>query len=73
MDLVNLCCYGHAVFAVNYFLFHVFQAGTVWANCWLVRDLNMPFGGMKESGTGRESAKDSLEFFTEEKTICVKL
>ncbi|XP_045165226.2 2-aminomuconic semialdehyde dehydrogenase-like [Mercenaria mercenaria] len=49
------------------------HAGTVWANCWLVRDLNMPFGGMKESGTGRESAKDSIEFFTEEKTICVKL
>ncbi|KAL4225871.1 Aldehyde dehydrogenase 8 member A1 [Mactra antiquata] len=52
---------------------HKLHAGTVWANCWLVRDLNMPFGGMKESGTGRESAKDSLEFFTEEKTICVKL
>ncbi|KAH3881785.1 2-aminomuconic semialdehyde dehydrogenase-like [Dreissena polymorpha] len=49
------------------------HAGTVWANCWMVRDLNMPFGGMKESGTGRESAKDSIEFFTEEKTICVKL
>lgn len=49
------------------------HAGTVWANCWMVRDLNMPFGGMKESGTGRESAKDSLEFFTEEKCICVKL
>ena len=50
-----------------------FKAGTVWANCWMIRDLNMPFGGMKESGTGREGAKDSLEFFTEEKTICIKL
>lgn len=49
------------------------HAGTVWANCWMVRDLNMPFGGMKESGTGREAARESLEFFTEEKTICVKL
>ncbi|KAJ8321717.1 hypothetical protein KUTeg_000188 [Tegillarca granosa] len=49
------------------------EAGTVWANCWLVRDLNMPFGGVKNSGIGREGGKDSLEFYTEEKTICVKL
>ena len=33
------------------------QAGTVWINCWMVRDLNMPFGGVKASGTGRESAE----------------
>ena len=50
-----------------------FQVGTVWCNCWLVRDLNMPFGGTKASGIGRESAKDSLDFFTEKKTICVRL
>lgn len=49
------------------------QAGTVWCNCWLVRDLNMPFGGTKASGIGREGAKDSLDFFTERKTICLKL
>jgi len=49
------------------------QAGTVWCNCWLVRELNMPFGGTKASGIGRESAKDSIEFFTEKKTICIKL
>uniref|UniRef100_H2ZDD0 Aldehyde dehydrogenase domain-containing protein n=1 Tax=Ciona savignyi TaxID=51511 RepID=H2ZDD0_CIOSA len=48
------------------------EAGTVWVNCWMVRDLRMPFGGMKHSGLGRESAKDSLEFFTEAKTICIK-
>lgn len=48
------------------------QAGTVWVNCWLVRDLNMPFGGMKDSGTGREGGKYSTEFFTEEKTICIQ-
>nr|AVR59247.1 aldehyde dehydrogenase 8 member A1 [Platynereis dumerilii] len=48
------------------------QAGTVWCNCWLVRDLLMPFGGMKASGIGREGAQDSLEFFTEVKNICVK-
>ncbi|CAD5113772.1 DgyrCDS2941 [Dimorphilus gyrociliatus] len=49
------------------------NVGTVWANCWLIRNLNMPFGGMKESGTGREGAKQSLDFFTEKKTICVKI
>ncbi|XP_064597129.1 2-aminomuconic semialdehyde dehydrogenase-like [Liolophura sinensis] len=49
------------------------QVGTVWANCWLVRDLNMPFGGTKSSGLGREGAKESLEFYTEVKTICLKL
>eukprot|EP00053_Salpingoeca_punica_P013815 m.125107 g.125107 ORF g.125107 m.125107 type:complete len:492 (-) comp16313_c3_seq1:290-1765(-) len=48
------------------------MAGTVWVNCWMVRDLNMPFGGMKASGTGRESAEDSLDFFTEAKTVCIK-
>lgn len=49
------------------------QAGTVWTNCWMVRDLNMPFGGMKASGIGREGFEDSIDFFTEKKTICIKL
>jgi len=49
------------------------QVGTVWCNCWLVRDLNMPFGGTKASGIGREGAFDSVDFFTEKKTICVKI
>jgi len=49
------------------------RVGTVWCNCWLVRDLNMPFGGTKHSGTGREGIQDSLHFFTEQKTICIKL
>ncbi|XP_030201379.1 2-aminomuconic semialdehyde dehydrogenase [Gadus morhua] len=48
------------------------QAGLVWTNCWLIRDLNLPFGGMKSSGTGREGGRDSYHFFTEVKTICVK-
>eukprot|EP00117_Sycon_ciliatum_P027211 scpid63350/ scgid22159/ Aldehyde dehydrogenase family 8 member A1; Retinal dehydrogenase 4 len=52
---------------------HELHAGTVWTNCWMVRDLNMPFGGMKASGTGREGFKDSMEFFTESKTICIKM
>ncbi|XP_006885028.1 PREDICTED: aldehyde dehydrogenase family 8 member A1 isoform X2 [Elephantulus edwardii] len=48
------------------------QAGLVWTNCWLIRELNLPFGGMKSSGIGREGAKDSYDFFTEIKTITVK-
>ncbi|KAF4077947.1 hypothetical protein AMELA_G00193940 [Ameiurus melas] len=48
------------------------QAGLVWTNCWLIRDLNLPFGGMKSSGIGREGGKDSYHFFTEVKTITVK-
>ncbi|XP_056422566.1 HBS1-like protein isoform X2 [Hyla sarda] len=48
------------------------QAGLIWTNCWLVRDLNLPFGGMKASGLGREGAKDSYEFFTEVKTVTIK-
>jgi aminomuconate-semialdehyde/2-hydroxymuconate-6-semialdehyde dehydrogenase len=49
------------------------DAGTVWINCWLLRDLRVPFGGMKESGVGREGGFESLEFFTEAKNVCVRL
>jgi len=48
------------------------DAGTVWVNCWLLRDLRVPFGGMKESGVGREGGFESLNFFTEAKNVCVK-
>jgi aminomuconate-semialdehyde/2-hydroxymuconate-6-semialdehyde dehydrogenase len=48
------------------------HAGTVWVNTWLKRDLRMPFGGVKASGVGREGQNDSLEFFTEAKTICIQ-
>lgn len=49
------------------------ESGTVWVNTWLLRDLRVPFGGMKESGVGREGGFDSLAFFTEAKNVCVKL
>ena len=49
------------------------EVGTVWSNCWLIRSLEMPFGGCKDSGTGREGTRHSLELFTEEKTHCIKL
>jgi aminomuconate-semialdehyde/2-hydroxymuconate-6-semialdehyde dehydrogenase len=48
------------------------HAGIVWINCWLVRDLRTPFGGMKASGVGREGGKEALHFFTEPKNICLQ-
>jgi aminomuconate-semialdehyde/2-hydroxymuconate-6-semialdehyde dehydrogenase len=49
------------------------QAGIVWINCWLVRDLRTPFGGIKNSGVGREGGFEALRFFTEPKNVCLKL
>ena len=49
------------------------DAGVIWVNTWLLRDLRIPFGGMKHSGFGREGGKYSLEFFTETKNVCVKI
>lgn len=49
------------------------DCGTVWVNCWLLRDLRVPFGGMKQSGVGREGGEEAIRFFTEAKNICVKL
>ena len=49
------------------------EAGTVWINCWLLRDLRVPFGGMKQSGVGREGGDDSLHFFTEPKNVCFEV
>jgi aminomuconate-semialdehyde/2-hydroxymuconate-6-semialdehyde dehydrogenase len=47
------------------------NTGTVWVNCWLVRDLRVPFGGMKQSGVGREGGEEALRFFTEPKNVCI--
>ncbi len=49
------------------------HSGIVWVNCWMLRDLRTPFGGVKESGVGREGGMDALRFFTEPKNVCVKL
>jgi len=49
------------------------KAGIVWINCWLLRDLRTPFGGVKSSGVGREGGWEALRFFTEPKNVCVKL
>lgn len=48
-------------------------AGTIWVNCWLLRDLRVPFGGMKQSGVGREGGDEALRFFTEPKNVCVAM
>lgn len=48
------------------------EAGIVWINCWLLRDLRTPFGGVKDSGMGREGGFEALRFFTEEKNVCIK-
>ena len=49
------------------------HSGIVWVNCWMLRDLRTPFGGIKASGVGREGGYEALEFFTEMKNVCVKL
>src|SRR4051812_42486907 len=49
------------------------ESGIVWVNCWMLRDLRTPFGGVKESGVGREGGHEALRFFTEPHNICVKL
>jgi len=49
------------------------QAGTVWVNCWMLRDLRVPFGGTKASGMGREGGEEALRFFTEPKNVCIRV
>jgi aminomuconate-semialdehyde/2-hydroxymuconate-6-semialdehyde dehydrogenase len=48
------------------------ESGIVWINCWMLRDLRTPFGGVKDSGLGREGGLEALRFFTEPKNVCVQ-
>ena len=48
------------------------HAGIVWVNTWLQRDLRTPFGGVKNSGVGREGGFEALRFFTEPKNVCIQ-
>ncbi len=48
------------------------EAGIVWVNCWLLRDLRTPFGGTKNSGVGREGGFEAMRFFTEPKNVCIQ-
>jgi aminomuconate-semialdehyde/2-hydroxymuconate-6-semialdehyde dehydrogenase len=47
------------------------QAGIVWINTWMLRDLRTPLGGVKQSGVGREGGWDAMRFFTESKSVTV--
>ena len=47
------------------------EFGIVWINCWMLRDLRTPFGGIKNSGAGREGGVEALRFFTEPKNVCI--
>ena len=49
------------------------ESGIVWINCWLLRDLRTPFGGVKQSGVGREGGVEALRFFTEAKNVCIRI
>lgn len=48
------------------------EAGIIWVNTWMLRDLRTPFGGVKASGVGREGGFEALRFFTEAKNVCIK-
>ena len=47
------------------------ESGVVWINCWMARDLRTPFGGVKQSGLGREGGVDAMRFFTEPKNVAI--
>ncbi len=49
------------------------ESGIVWINCWMLRDLRTPFGGVKDSGLGREGGDYALKFFSETKNVCFKV
>ena len=49
------------------------ESGIVWINCWMRRDLRTPFGGVKQSGVGREGGLEALRFFTEPKNVCIDI
>jgi aminomuconate-semialdehyde/2-hydroxymuconate-6-semialdehyde dehydrogenase len=49
------------------------EAGTIWINCWMLRDLRVPFGGMKSSGLGKEGGLEALRFFTEPRNVCISV
>src|SRR5579864_7934636 len=49
------------------------NVGITWVNCWFLRDLRTPFGGMGLSGIGREGGQHSLNFYSELNNICIRL
>jgi aminomuconate-semialdehyde/2-hydroxymuconate-6-semialdehyde dehydrogenase len=49
------------------------DVGTVWVNCWMVRDNRAPFGGQKDSGLGREGGWEAMRFFTDPVNVCIEI
>lgn len=78
LELANASEYGLAstVWTQNLSLAHAISSklntGIVWVNCWLNRDLRTPFGGMNQSGLGREGGWEAMRFFTEPKNVCIQ-
>jgi aminomuconate-semialdehyde/2-hydroxymuconate-6-semialdehyde dehydrogenase len=78
IDLANCTGYGLAAtiwtqdLSKAHRLANEVKSGIIWINCWLLRDLRTPFGGMKNSGVGREGGWEALKFFTEPKNVCIK-
>ena len=79
IELANATTYGLAasVWTTNLARAHrvasCLESGIVWINCWMRRDLRTPFGGVKQSGVGREGGVEALRFFTEPKNVCIEL
>lgn len=48
------------------------ESGVIWINCWLLRDLRTPFGGLKQSGVGKEGGMEVLDFFLQQKNVCIQ-
>ena len=78
IDIANATQYGLAgsVWTGDVERGHAFaqrlETGIVWVNTWLNRDLRTPFGGVKDSGVGREGGDWSMNFFSELTNICVQ-
>lgn len=79
LELANACDYGLSATVWTQDISRAsrvaakLEAGIVWVNCWLLRDLRTPFGGVKNSGVGREGGWEALRFFTEAKNVCVQI
>jgi len=79
VQLANACDYGLAAtiwtqdISCAHRVASKIEAGIIWVNCWLLRDLRTPFGGTKNSGLGREGGWEALRFFTESKNVCVEI
>ena len=71
-DMMKQNKYDNLIKHILYYFSKKIEAGIVWVNTWVNRDLRTPFGGIKNSGVGREGGFEALKFFTEPKNICIK-